>query len=79
MFKECCFSLLSVCAPSSTSGVWVSGVDSDWWDGVPPCSCTGMGNVCISVLLGAYCHSLPHIPDYGPHQDSPDPMENFGE
>ncbi len=54
-------------------------MDSDWWDRVPTRSCTGMGNVCVSVLLGAYCHSLPHIPDYGPHQDSPDPMDNFGE
>lgn len=77
--EQCCFSRMSVCVPSSISGVWASGVDFDWWDGVPPCSCTGVGNVCVSLLLGAYCHSLPLIPDHGPHQDSPDPMENSGE
>ena len=58
----------SVCLVSS--GVWAAGVDSSGWDRVFACTCTGLGDVCISGLLGADRLPLPAVSDHSAHKDT---------
>lgn len=61
------------------SGLWTACVDSNRWHWLFAGASPGLGDVCVSDLLGADCLPSSTAPDQCSHKDPPCPMVNSGE